>query len=544
VASSSARIIAKSTAVLIISHIAGALLTLLTYRIVLSTLTKDEFGSLFWVQQTGMLVLTVLVEAGMTTMTMGMVVRSPERADVIIATLFRLRVLMFTLALCCLIVLSLWCDAALTPLFVLWSVHVWLSGKTSLFRGIIEMRTRAASNQVPAALASIIDSVILLVLVWFDREHLTTLSMMVWCALCVLPSTVWLMLRAREWKTLKAPFDASVAREIIRVSLPVFVVVVLQQIHDKADTLFLDAFATKAEVGIYGAAYRLAMQAFVVVVLIAHAMFPVVTALAAGSEQHANQEQSEHSEHTTHQTEGYHSGRLTSTATAKASVYLLFGTRIIMVCALGFAMLASATMPWLIQLTAGALYMDATNDFVLFVWAVAFGFVQVFLLTMNGAIGWQSRNYGIFGILVAVTLTGNFALTPLLSVKGALITKAVAFGLSSLAALKVLSEYCGSNAVRKLTVQFCIALAGGGASVIVLLEPQWLCSVLTHPLGWVFPSGGMHVQNILDGIAGAFRATVVRFVLTMAIFAALLAVSGIIGRREIETIRSLLQARR
>jgi O-antigen/teichoic acid export membrane protein len=377
----------RSTSVLAASQLVTSLLAFLTQRIVLSTFTKDENGAFFLVQQLGSLVMVCLVEAGMTTMTMGMVIRDPDRADAIIATLFKLRLLLWCGATAVLLGLGWWYGVDTVPLFLLFALSSFFTAKIPLQRSVLEIRRRAVSDQVPPSLAAIAEGSLLLALVWFDREHLSALSVLLWMLVASVPSFTSLLLLDKQGKRLRVPFDAAIAREIVRSSFPVFVVVVLQQFHTVSDALFLDFFASKSEVGVFGAVFRVIIQSLLFVGVFTQAMFPTLSKLYV--------EDLERCKH-----------------------YALQGVRAIMLFGVAFGLFASSVMPWVIRLSSGATYEDNIVEFFLFTWAVVPAFVQGFLLTFNTAITWQRRNYAVFTVLVLVSLLGNLTLTPLYHVHG------------------------------------------------------------------------------------------------------------------------------
>jgi O-antigen/teichoic acid export membrane protein len=432
---------------LIASQILNALFSFLTNRIILSAFTKDEFGTFFLVQQIGLSLLTCIVEAGMTTVTMGIVIRSPDRTDSIIATLFKLRLWLWCAASLVLAGVGIWYGADMIPLLLLWSLSCLIAAKSQLQRGVLEITTRAANNQILAAGAGLTDAVLLLGFVWFDRAHLTVLTVLVWYVLSSVPGFVLLLVRNRQWRSLRMAFDASIAREIVRLSFPVFVVVLMQQAHGVADALFLDAVCSKKDVGIYGAAYRLVQQSFVFVTLFAQAMFPTLA-------------------------------RLHSENLEECKRIFLLGVRMVMLAGIAFGMLACAAMPFMVMLSSGASYMDNVSEFSLFAWAVVPGFVQVLLLTLNTAILWQKRNYAMFGWLLGVTLLGNAILTPHFGVTGAITAKMLALVASSAVALIVMAEFCGKQPVMRLAAGFVVALCAGVAWTYFL--PNYAASVLVR----------------------------------------------------------------
>jgi O-antigen/teichoic acid export membrane protein len=439
--------IARGAWILVVSQVLNSLLTFLTNRIILSTFTKEEHGVFFLVQQIGVFMMTCFVEAGMTTVTMGMVIRNPERQASILATLFKLRFMLWCGAAAMLVGVGWWYGADMVPLLLLWAVACLTAAKIQVQRGVLEIVTRAANNQVPAALAGLLDVLLLLALVWFDREHLTVLTVLLWYALSSVPGFVWLLVRGKQWRTLQTAFRAEVAREIMRLSFPVFVVVLMQQAHSVADALFLDALCSKRDVGVFGAAFRLVQQAFVFVMLWAQAMFPIIARLHSENEEECRR-------------------------------MMLVGVRVVMLVGVAFGMLACAAMPWAVMLSSGAAYMENIPEFSLFVWAIVPGFVQALLLTLNTAILWQKRNYVIFGWLLGVTLIGNAVLTPHYGVQGAIVTKMLSLTVSSAVALKVMAEFCGARPVVRLAAGFVVACAVG--AVWSAVAPMYVPSVLAR----------------------------------------------------------------
>ncbi len=476
--SNAAHTIISGTSIIVFTQVLSALLSFVTYRIIQSTFTKEENGEFFWIQQVGAFVMTCFVEAGMTTIATGIAVREPENEAAIISTLFKLRFVLWCAGTFILMALCFWYGWDLTIPMMLWAVHLFLSGKIALLRSVLEIRRRARSNQLLPSLAMLLDSVLLVVLVWMDARHLTTLTVMGWLVLSALPGFVWMLLLDKNWHILRAPFEVPWAKALWQASMPVFVVVLLQQGHTIADTMVLDYFGTKIDVGIYAAAYRLVAPTLVFVVALATAMFPTIAAFSVGDVE-------------------------------RSRSYILQGVKLVVLFAIGFAMTASAALPWLIHLSSGALYMDNQKEFFFFVWAIVPSFVVTFLLTINTAISWQRRNYSIFGTLFLTTIVADFILIPPYHVIGAIASKALACTLAAAIAFKVLAEYCGTKAVVNLIMRSLLLI--GGAIGEALFLPT-------------------------------IASTLACFLLTIPIFVLLVIVTGFVGKREIDIARSFVRS--
>ncbi len=459
-----------------------SLLTFLSYRIILGTLTKEEHGELFFVQQLGNFFMVCFAEAGMTTVTLGMVIQHPETERRTIATLFKMRLMLGFVVSVVFVGLAAWYGWQFAPLFALSALGLLIAARSHVLRGVLELKRKARSEQVPAALAALSDAVVLLVFLWFDREHLTTLTVLMWFVLASLPGFLGLLLLDNQWRTIRAAFDRNRALDIIRAAFPVFVVLLMQQAHMLSDAFFLDLFCSKTAVGIYGAASRLMQQSVVLVLLLGQALFPVIARLAVERVE-------------------------------QAQTYMLYGVRASIVMGLAFGLFAAVAVEWLIWLSAGTQYSAYTTEFVLFAFAVVPGFVQTLLLTLTTAIAWQHRNYSIFAVAVVLSLVGNLTLTPLYSTLGAITTKFLSLLGSSVIALRVMGEYCGTARVMRLSWQ---ALAG-----------LVLCAA------WV---GGLMI------FSPQIPSTLVRFLLTIPIFVGILLLTRLVTRNEWRIILETLES--
>jgi O-antigen/teichoic acid export membrane protein len=475
-------LVLKSASVLAASQVVISLLTFLSYRIILGTLTKEEHGELFFVQQLGSFLMLCFAEAGMTTVTLGMVIHRPDTERRTIATLFKLRLMLGVAVSVLFVGLAAWYGWQFAPLFALSALGLLIAARSQVLRGALELRRKARSEQIPAAAAALSDAALLLAFLWFDREHLTTLTVLMWFVLASLPGLLGLLLLDKQWRTVRAAFDRERALEIVRAAFPVFVVVLMQQAHMLSDAFFLDLFCSKTEVGVYGAASRLMQQSVVLVLLLGQALFPVIA-------------------------------RLSVEDVEQARTYMLHGVRASIVMGLAFGMFAAVAVEWLIWLSAGDQYRAYTNEFALFAFAVVPGFVQTLLLTLTTAIAWQHRNYVIFAVLVVVSLVGNLTLTPLYGTLGAITTKFIALLGSSVVALRVMSAYCGTAPVRRLSWQAVSGLV--------------LCAA------WV-----LGLMNFSTQIPSTF----VRFLLTIPIFVGILLLTRLVTNNEWRMIAQALES--
>lgn len=473
----STRSILIGTGWLIVSQILGAVLYFIAYRFILSTFTKDEHGDFFWIQQIGTLIMICLVEIGMTTVATGLVARDGYPVEKVTNTLLTIRLILWVMATIVLGGIAVWRDISILPLFIVWSLHALIAAKVQIIRSVLEIQRRAASDQFPSSLAGLLDAIIFLGLIWLNKDYLSALSVMVFLVVSSVPGFVVMLLLDKQYRALRFHIDKKILEQLFQLSLPVLTIVILQQIHDKADTFFLDYFTNPTELGVYGAVYRLTQPVFMFVVAFAGALFPVVA-------------------------------RMYRYEPAIAQVYVVSATSLIILAGVVFATIITFCAPVILFLGAGVTYQENVAELRFMSWALSLGFAQVFLLTILTAFNEQRALYKIFVTMVIITLVGNSMVVPLWKIQGVMLVKAMSLFISSVLSVGILGRLYGATVFFRLVRTMVVVFGIGGASTFFLER---------------------------------YTSPVVGFCLVIPIFALIVRYAGVISKAEFQVLRERLQ---
>ncbi len=128
------------------------------------------------------------------------------------------------------------------------------------------------------SLAEVISRVILLVgVILAVKLGFSLIGILVATVVASAINFLLLFIFARSFTRLRLEFDLSVWKEIARKSWPLALTIALNLIYLKADTLILSLIKSEAEVGIYGAAYKVIDVLITIPFMFAGIVLPIMT---------------------------------------------------------------------------------------------------------------------------------------------------------------------------------------------------------------------------------------------------------------------------
>jgi len=246
--------IARNTTYQIGGKVSGVILGLLTIGLITRYLGQAGFGyyttAIAFLQFFG-----VLVDFGLQMTAAQMLSKPGADERKIFNNIFSLRLFSAVafLGLACLLV---W----LTPYPLLIKQAVLIGSFSFLF---ISLQTvliglfQKKMNMADTAKAEIISRLTLLVgvaLAVFSNWGLLAIVAMVSCG--SFSACLYLYFKSKKYFSLRLAFDWPIWREIWQVSWPLAITISLSLVYFRADTIVLSLFRSPAEVGLYGAAYK------------------------------------------------------------------------------------------------------------------------------------------------------------------------------------------------------------------------------------------------------------------------------------------------
>lgn len=481
------RRMASATGILLAAQILGAMLQLLALRTVQDTLSKAANGEFYWIQQVSFFVYFVLVEMGLTTIAMRMVVQDAEHEWRVIATVVKMRMMLWFVSS---IGLLFFCWLASPQILLEMSIYAVFSligARTLLLRPALELHRRSRNMQMLPAMTGLLDTICFLVLIFVDSGHLTPLHVMVCFLISAIPGFCIILFADKQWQILwRERIDIVLVKRLLRECLPLLSILLLMQFQGNSDMFALDYFYGKEAVGVYAAAIRLMAQALALLMMLPTVIAPVVSALRMSNEERCK----------TYMVEGL-------------NLTLLLGILI----AGGITALANP----LIFITAGTKYLANTNEFSLAAWSVPPGMLIAYTLSLLTAIGEQKRMLLTVVVLGIVSVACNLVFTPEWGALGALTAKLISTLAAGLFALRALHSFVGGTVLQQSFLRIVIvSVVMVGASVLA----QKVFQALYFSMAINFVLSGLSICVIFVGICAA---------------------TGLLSREKIALVRSLLK---
>lgn len=413
---------------LFLVSIGSSVLAFLSQRVILSTLTKEDNGSLFVERRLGELILVILVDFGMNAIAMRRINVEPHRQKEIISSLLAYRFLMFVPATL-LAAGSAWVMGYEIQNVVFWCLAMFLMSRSGLIRYAMELPDRAQHRFVVPSIVTLLDGTLYAILIYWFRHELTTFMAIFLMIFAALPGFLITLMAGGRRVFFLRHVTSSEIRALVKASLPVVTSVLLLNLHDKIDAFFVEGLAGKIQAGVFGAAYStLAPLTQSVPLTMALTLAPAI---------------------------------------ARASVENMAGCRQLALDGLRFTFSLAIVISSSLAIVSGAIidfisdgvYRGHEVEFATMMWVGVPVFIQVYLCEVQIALGAQRSIIRSNIVLLAVTLIGCVTLIPTFGAQGAIVSKILSVASASVVILRAFHLTVGHAVSLKLAMNAVLVLA-------------------------------------------------------------------------------------
>lgn len=272
------RKIAHNTLVQMIGKIISTALGLFSLALITRYLGQEGFGD-YTTIITYLTIFAVIADFGLTLVTVQMIspLKDKEEESRVLGNLFSFR-LVSVLALIILAPLVL----LVMPYSGAVKLGVLLAAPYFIFPALIQVIIGLLQKKLSmdrAALAEVLSRVVLVATIGAAWKYSWGLNGIL-LATVASGATSFILhyLLAKKFASLKLRWEKNVWQEIIKRSWPLAVTVILNLIYLRADIIFLSLFKGSAEVGLYGAAYKVVDVLTTLPFMFAGLILPILTA--------------------------------------------------------------------------------------------------------------------------------------------------------------------------------------------------------------------------------------------------------------------------
>lgn len=403
-------------------------LMFIAQREILSTLSKEDNGVLFFQRRIVDFLMVVLVDLGMNGILIRRVVHEPQRASEILSSAFALR---SSMAIAVVILGGAGAVVSGYPPIdaAVWGVYVFIAARTTLGRYILEVpfRTTGRFNLVSAL--GVLDAVLFTIGIWIMRDQLTPSTVIATYAVGAIPGFVVLLIARAGVRMRLRDVSSTEIRALLKESLPIIVSVGLLALHTTLDTLLVEAFGTSRDVGILGAV-NAAVGPFLVVV-------PQAVSLVFMPEV---------------------ARRVHDVERRDGSILDML--RALVVFSTCFAVAVVPFLPLFVEVVSAGRYAPDIDAFVWFVWTAPLAAVVVFVQEVAITLGHQRRNIAIAIVLVIATAVFGLTFIPELLSVGAVIGRFCTLALGGLYCIWLLYRFMAKPVDLWLVAKIVVMVGG------------------------------------------------------------------------------------
>lgn len=457
---------------IVVTQGAILLLVFLAQRIILSTLTKEANGTLFFERRMTDLIVGIIVDFGMNGIIIRRVAQNQSRAPQIISSAIAFRLLMWIVATTVSVTYAIASGYAMVDV-IIWSFYLLIAARTTMLRYAVEAPYRTSARFHVIGLLGVADAMLFTTLIYVMREHLDPFTVICAYAISAIPGFAILVLMDRGRFIRPSFVNWQEMVSLVKEALPVISAVALVSIHSALDTIILEWFGTKRDVGILGAIYT-SIGPFLVVLpqAVSLAVMPEIARMAIG-DAHRRQD----------------------------AVHTVL--RVLIVTAVLMASIAGPCMPVFIQLVSGGRYSGETMQFYWFLWTAPLVAIMIFSQELTVAMAQQRYNVWMGIGLLAFTFIFGFALIPVLHSFGAVLarlaTVVAGAGISFVVLRRIVDER-----IDLLFIARCCVVVGVG-----MASTTWLSENMSLGIAIISSAG---VVLIVSFAMGLLRVDDMRFV--------------------------------
>lgn len=273
--------VAYNTIIQVISKVIATALGLIAIAIMTRYLGKVGFGQ-YTTIITFLSFFGIIADLGLTLVTVQMISQPGIDQNKILSNLFSLRLIsaIVFLGLAPLVIIFFPYDPIIKLGVIVTTLSFFFIALNQILVGLFQKSLRMDK----VAIAEVVSRIILVigvVLVWY--LDLGLINIMVATVIASAFSFLLHFIFSRRFARIKLDFDFAVWRQIIRKSWPLALTIFFNLIYLKADILMLSLIKNQAEVGIYGATYKIIDVLITMPFMFAGIMLPIMTARWANS---------------------------------------------------------------------------------------------------------------------------------------------------------------------------------------------------------------------------------------------------------------------
>lgn len=267
--------VAKNTLTQIIGKVISTILGLLAIAMITRYLSPAGFGQ-YTTITTFLAFFAVIADLGLTLVTAQMLSDPNNKESRVLNNLFGLRLVsaIFFISLAPLIVLFFPYDPAIKFGVLITAAAFFFPALNQVLIGLFQKKL-SMGRDVISEIASRLTLIIVIFLSL--RFHLGLNGILIATVSSAAVNFLLHYLLACHYITIKPEFNWSVWKKIIGKSWPLAITIILNLIYLRADTLVLSLFKSNAEVGLYGAAYRVIDVLTTIPFMFAGIILPILT---------------------------------------------------------------------------------------------------------------------------------------------------------------------------------------------------------------------------------------------------------------------------
>ncbi len=444
---------ATGAGIVFFSQVAGYGLFFLAQRIILSTLSKDEYGAMSYTQLMCSLALMVLVDAGMNTVAVREMIAHPTKQREVISTTFWLRLIGTIVVGLAILGYVLIAQPNSWQLVVLAISMISLSSKSAMIRSSVELPFRESLQFSTISLCFIADWVLYFAALLYYRNDLHPMRIFSLQLVSSIPGFVYLAYRIGLWRIIFPLPEWSFVKDFIRHVIPLSSQLVLQNIHGSLDLFLVKTFSSAREVGILNAVANMSQVIYTTFVALSSVMLPMVADAIQVTKTNAHY-------------------RIERSLSFIAFAVILLATML------------STLAPFIAHIFTKDVYADNVLQFQLQFWVAAIASIAQGSLLINAA---QHQHRAVFysGLfLVLGSLSADFILIPQGYSVGYLIAKMWSNSLSGGVSLYFVAKANGSALVRRVVLRTLVLSAVCLPYSLFSLRygSQWVSALVAIPL--------------------------------------------------------------
>ncbi len=267
--------VAYNTIIQIAGKIISAALGLVAVAIITRYLGAAGFGQ-YTIIITFLAFFGIIADLGLTLVTVQMISKPGADQNKILSNLFSLRLVsaIIFLGLAPMVVIFLPYDPIVKVGVAITALSFLFIALNQILIGLFQKKLRMGK----AAIAEVASRIVLVLgIIAFCRLDFGLIGIMSITALSSAVSFILHFLFARKFAIIKLSADFAIWKKIIKLSWPLALTIGFNLIYLKADTLILSLIKSPAEVGIYGAAYRVIDVLITFPFMFAGIILPILT---------------------------------------------------------------------------------------------------------------------------------------------------------------------------------------------------------------------------------------------------------------------------